>query len=837
MSFRPSRSARTVVSLILLFALVTPASAADRTQSSPLTPRQPSTPDSVADATHVPGELIVRFRPGMTRGARSNLLRAHGARVQEELSLSRATLVSLPRAANVRAVAARLTRQAGVLFAEPNYIYRTSATPDDPRLGDLWALDNGKDRDIDARSAWDITTGSSDVVVAVVDSGVDWNHPDLAPNIWANPGETLNGSDDDGNGFIDDVRGWDFVANDNDPMDRNGHGTHVAATIGAQGNNGAGITGVNWDVSLMPLRAANANGNLTELSIIESFAYACQKGAKVINASFGGHQNSVAIRSVIESCPHALFVVAAGNEALDVDPTGNRIYPCTYPLANIVCVAATGRNDRLADFSNYGDDRVDLAAPGVSILSATHRHVFLSDGFESGIGLWSTGKVSGRSWSATTEAAANGDRSATDSAGENYSNNSNTWIETAAPIALTGGDDCQLDYAFRIDLQQSHDWLVLEGSKNGGASWTVIDSGESGNLAWTGTFGFIEWSDFISLDGFDDVASFDLRFRLVSDGSGRRDGAWVDDVVLHCFTGTHGTDDFVRMAGTSMATPHVAGVAALMLADHPTASTSRLKAALLGGTDPVAALDGKVATGGRLNARGALLMLEDVAPVASRPMHKLQANSTLGRSTVPLKVFWDAATDAQPSSGIDEYQVQARTRVGGDWRSWQAVGRTGKLSITHQLAPGTHQFRVRARDAAGNPSNWKAGDPLALKDPQGGSAITFGRTWSTQSSSAFFDGSTRYSGQRLATARHTFSGSQVAWVASRGPNRGRAKVYIDGELAATVDLYSTSRKDRRVVFLEKWETSGTHTIKIKVIAPNPASSGKRVDLDAFLTLG
>jgi hypothetical protein len=473
----------------------------------------------------------------------------------------------------------------------------------------------------------------------------------------------------------------------------------------------------------------------------------------------------------------------------------------------------------------------------VSILSATPRQVFLSDGFESGLGLWNVDKVSGKSWSATTEEAANGAFSATDSAGQNYSNGSNTWIETAAPRDLSGGDGCQLDYAFRIDLQSGRDWLVLEGSDDGGSDWITLDSGSTGDLAWTGTTGgFIEWSEFIYLDGFDDVPSFDLRVRVVSDGSGRRDGAWVDDVVLHCFTGTHGTDDFVRMSGTSMATPHVAGVAALMLAAYPTTTTTELKAALLDGTDALAALDGKVLTGGRLNARGALDQLEEINPVAAKPTDGLVANSTLGRSTVPLRISWEAATDAEPSSGIDEYQVQARTRVGGDWRSWRTVDRTDKLAVTHRLSPGTHQFRVRARDGAGNRSAWRNGSPLVLKDPQGGSAITFGRTWSRARGDEFFDGSTRYAPRTRSTATHTFTGSQVAWVASRGPNRGRAKVYIDGVLVETVDLYAGSRKHRRVVFLEKWATSGTHTIKIRVVAPNAASSGKRVDLDAFLTL-
>jgi subtilisin family serine protease len=749
------------------------------------------------------------------------------------------TLVSLPPTANVRAVAARLSHQPGVLFAEPNFIYRLSATPNDPRFADLWGLHNGRDRDIDAPRAWDVTTGSSDVVVAVVDSGVDYAHPDLENNIWSNPGEVAgDGEDNDGNGYIDDVRGFDFVDSDNDPYDENGHGTHVAGTIGAQGDNGDGMTGVNWDVSIMPVRGADAGGNIGVVEIIDSFQYACDNGAHVVNGSFGGFEKSAAVRTVIEECPHVLFVFAAGNEGLDVDRSGNHTYPCSYTLPNIVCVAATGRTDRLAEFSNYGDVRVDIAAPGVSILSATPREVFLSDSFESGLGLWNANKASGKTWSATTESSANGSGSATDSAGQTYSNNSNTWIETASPRNLSGGEDCQLDYAFRIATQQPGDFLAVEGSKNGGSSWIVLDSGEDGNLVWSGTTGgFIEWSEFIEFDGFDDTPSVDLRFRLVSDSSGRRDGAWVDDVILHCMTGDHGDDDFVRFQGTSMATPHVAGVAALMLAEYPSTTPVQLKAALLAGADRVTALNGKVASGARLNARGALDQLETVDPVAFKPTVRFMTSKAVGRSTIPLKVSWQAATDAAPSSGIDGYQVQARTRQGGSWGSWQTVTRTAKLSTVHGVRAGTHQFRLRAQDEAGNWSAWRtAAGPIVLKDPQGASNITFRRSWSTANSSDFYEGATRYAQLTRASAKHSFTGSQVAWVATRGPNRGRAEVFIDGVLVETVDLYAASRKDRRVVFLQRWQTNGAHTIRVKVIGPNPASSGKRVDLDAYLTL-
>ena len=832
MSARPSRGARLVVSLILLLAIATPAGAAGPSGLQSRTPRGQLVEEGAA-AEFVPGEIVVRFEAGMTDAARQRAAESAGGRLARTPGSRAVAVVQLPANADERVTAAALSRRAGVVYAEPNYLYRLSATPDDPRFAEMWSLAAANDHDIDAPEAWDVTTGSADVLVAVVDSGVDVTHPDLAGNIWTNPGEVPdNGFDDDLNGFIDDVHGWDFVDEDDEPQDNIGHGTHVAGTIGAEGNNAQGMTGVAWDVSLLPIRAGDAE--LETVDVLESFEYACDMGADVVNASFGGPA-SFAIRDGITGCPGTLFVVAAGNAARNVD--NKPVYPCAYPDANIVCVAATDRTDGLAYFSNFGATTVDLAAPGDSILSATPRQVLFADGFESSLAAWVRESPGGRDWVRTTEAAASGLGSATDSPAGQYQNGSNTWLRTAAPIDLSAGTTCRLDYALRFSLQTFADWLLIEG-REGGGPWRVIDSGEEGDLAWTGTSGgvFFDWWEDLVADGFDGTTAFNLRFRLVSDGGTRRDGAHVDDVVVHCLTGAHGTNDFVRFSGTSMAAPHVAGVASLLLSAHPTATVAELKAALLDGTDPRAGLAGQVRSGGRLNARGALDELDTVRPVAAPPAQRLAGGATLGASTVPLRVSWAAATDADPSSGIARYLVQRRTKVGSTWRAWKTVGSTTKLFLTIGTAPGTHQFRLQAIDGGGNRSAYRTGSGFTLADPQGGAALRFVRSWNTQSSADFFDGSTRWSRVLRASATHTFTGRQVAWVSSRGPDRGRAKVYIDGAHVATVDLYRGSRQFRRIVFEASWETSGTHTIKIKVVSKSSQSSKPRVDLDAFVTL-
>jgi subtilisin family serine protease len=213
----------------------------------------------------------------------------------------------------------------------------------------------------------------------VIDSGMDRDHPDLAANAWTNPGESgfgreSNGLDDDLNGRIDDWRGWDFVANDSNPADENGHGTHVAGTIGARRDNSVGVAGVADGSRLMPLRVLNAQGNGSVAGVILAYAYAARAGAKVVNLSLGAQAFSRAEQDAILAFPGMLFVAAAGNGGSDGIGDDNDLspeYPCAYILPNVLCVAATDNRDRLASFSNYGDVAVDLGAPGVDILSTT----------------------------------------------------------------------------------------------------------------------------------------------------------------------------------------------------------------------------------------------------------------------------------------------------------------------------------------------------------------------------------------------------------------------------------------------------------------------------------
>jgi subtilisin family serine protease len=331
----------------------------------------------------VPGELLIGFRDGVSTAEQAKVLARVGATEKRKFKRIRGALVHVQTDKAERALE-QLREDDRVRYAEPNFVVHADVVPNDPFFSRLWGLNNTgqpvsgltgtPDADIDAPEAWNVTTGSSAVTVAVIDTGIDGSHPDLASQMWVNTGENCSGCrtdgvDNDGNGYVDDWRGWDFVNGDNNPADDHGHGTHVAGTIGAAGNNSVGVTGINWQVRLLPLKFLSSAGSGSTADAVSAVLYAADKGADVLNNSWGDDEYSQALADAIGIADDrgSLFVAASGNSGMDNDamPT----YPASYDLPNVISVAATEHRDGLAWFSNVGRRSVDLGAPGLNIYS------------------------------------------------------------------------------------------------------------------------------------------------------------------------------------------------------------------------------------------------------------------------------------------------------------------------------------------------------------------------------------------------------------------------------------------------------------------------------------
>ena len=541
----------------------------------------------------------------------------------------------------------QLQSDPNVEYAEPNYIYYQNALSNDPEKDKLWGQNNtGQivngdlgtgDADIDAPEAWDINTGSEDVVIAVIDSGVDYTQEDLHDNMWKNPKEIAgNNIDDDQNGYVDDIYGIDAVHNTGDPLDKTiedgGHGTHVAGSIAAIGNNGKGVVGVSWHSKIMALKFLTVNGGGTVDDAIECLNYMiAQKNAGVnivaSNNSWGGGGNSTPLKEAIKASNDAgiLFVAAAGNGGSDGVGDDNDLemhYPASYDLPGIISVSATDQDDKLAAFSNYGMISVDLAAPGTNIYS-TLPDLYIPkagdlffDDFENNMDKWETNGTK-NTWARSEDQellsdprfpVPSGTWFLSDSPGENYKINTDSFAMFKTDLDLFRYKDKALYIGFGAafaleDLDQYgnlFDHAFIEVSKDSGVNWkTLFDLGiyiikDNNARYWYSNYNIKIPEDF-------KTASFRLRFRIQSDYSTESNGWLIDNVGIGMATSHYDYKD-----GTSMAAPQVTGAIALRASFCDEESGINIRDAIFSSVDSIDSVNGKVSTNGRLNVNNLL---------------------------------------------------------------------------------------------------------------------------------------------------------------------------------------------------------------------------------------
>jgi subtilisin family serine protease len=653
--FGPTLVAATVAVLLA-------APSASATQEQPVRGSAPATPP----AAFSPDRVIVEWAAGASPTERRAAREEAGVDFAGDLGSRRFQLVETEPGQAPREAVRELEADPAVVVAERDGYYGLDSIPNDPLFGQLWGLQNtglGIDGfegalagdDINVISAWTRTVGTPSTIVADIDGGYRFEHPDLANVVWTNPGEIPeNGLDDDGDGIVDDVHGADFVGvnteapvTDGDPTEDNpltrGHGVHTAGIIGAQGNNGIGVTGVAQDVSLMPLRVCSRHGSDKEEScpfsaLVEAVNYAGAHGARVANISIGGEVGSAALADAIAANPQTLFVIAAGNESADneVHPQ----YPCVYnPLGegkstvdNVICVAATDQADQLAWFSNWGANTVDLGAPGTQILSVAPYRYVVKDDFEADdfaskwVASGPDGGFARTNEPPLTSFGMSDSPGATPVAGS-------TRASTSVPVTLAPGyESCAIEIVRSSSGESPFLEVLLDGESELG--FGVVNPGRtSHNL------------------GADLSEGGEVAVRVsYTAGSNPTpsSGVWIEEIDLHCIAKPGEADGYRFAEGTSMAAPQVTGAAALLFSLKPSASVTEVRQGLLGSVDPVPSLAGKTTSGGRLDAGAATDLFDSVPPPA--PALSATNPSSPSKNNQPRLIG-----SAQSGTSIDVY--------------------------------------------------------------------------------------------------------------------------------------------------------------------------------------
>ena len=956
-------AAGTLVAAILILLMTASARAVVPEGSIPLARNDAplvTDPDATPEEEFAPGEVIVKFKETVGPGERANVRSQVGLEKVQDLDLIKAELAKVEGRSVEDAVRAS-ERRPEVEYAQPNFKYNPAGYADEPRFGELWGLNNTgqiggtPSVDINALEASAVTQGDPNLVVAVIDSGADFSHPELSGRKWVNPGESgggkeTNGIDDDVNGFVDDVNGADFANNDGNPFDDLGHGTHVSGTIAASVN-AQGVVGVAPNVKIMALKFLDASNNGFSSDAIEAIGYAKSKGAKISNNSWGGDPYDQALYDAINNSG-SLFVAAAGNGGFDQIGDNNDVnpaYPASYNLPNILSVAAIDNQGKLASFSNYGATSVDISAPGVDILSTLPGNTYgtfngtsmaaphatgaaaLSASMEptllaNPVGLKNDIMDAGKALPATAGKTVTGDMvdalkavdpnadstapntsidsgpsgptndntptftfSATDevtpaaSLAFSYSVDGKPWSDfsSATSVTLPALSECNhtfyaraKDQAGNVDLSAAERSFTVDAIPDNFCIDTSV-----GTAAPPATLGGYTMTPFAqdSRSSFQIVTDvpapggrtlqFDrsMEHRRIGNGWSGWSHGYTGDVYSNSALAASPTTDQVKMtlpANTKafyfyvepnvFATFDVTAMSNDGTTSGPIAVSGISGAKYFGfyseGGTTLSTITVDVVAGAQGFAIGEFGIDngDTTAPTAKAPTHTFTTLSTLGTTTVPVKLSW-SATDNSGGSGIASYQLQQSIN-GGAYTNVTLPSATA-TTISRSLAPGTntYRYRVAAKDNAGNLSAWATGPSFKVTAYQeSSSAIVDTGSWTTSALSGAYGGSVQSASAlgRNATFSVPTGTKNVEWVSNRGPNRGKAQVWLDGvqqDANPSVtgiqpfDLYSSTAQARKVVFSKAVSATTTHNLQVRVLGQkNASSTSTRVDIDAFV---
>jgi subtilisin family serine protease len=582
----------------------------------------------VSKAESVPGEVLVQYKNHVRQTTAVFHTHSRGNRLVRSLrqtaqNVGPTHLVEVRPESSVAQAITEYSQNSDIEFAQPNYIYHVTTT--DTSYGQLWGLNNSAQtvtgatyatnnpgtagKDINAAGAWGVITACSSVVVAVVDSGINYNHEDLSANM-------VNGSYSCPGGT--GTKGCDFVkAGSNNPMDLNGHGTHVAGIIGASGNNALGTTGVCQTAKILAVRVLDASGSGSTADIIEGVNFAAgaaagQGNAKIINMSLGGSGYDPLFYSAITNAQSSgvVVVVAAGNSGLDHSIPANKFYPCDYTQSNIICVAAVDQNYAIASFSDFdanatvANRNVDVGAPGTNILSAFAGAATIASDT---LNAWTLSSLGGSLWGHSVCGLndmlllPNNCSTVLNSTGSYAANTDSTAYKSFAISATADG--VWINSYLTMNLESGYDLFYANYTNTPGNPMAGTSLFAPYTAATGSTGGIIRWSS--ALDNCVGSTTCSIGFRVTSNNSINLTGvgiqsfsiATLDKDILNAYAIEN---------GTSMASPYVAGIATMVRARNPNFTADDTVNAILSGGDLEASMTGKTKSGMVADAFGAL---------------------------------------------------------------------------------------------------------------------------------------------------------------------------------------------------------------------------------------